>query len=177
MAYRVENTNPFNTDYQVAVGVSIPFVGSTTSGSDAVFPSTYTSTEQIRSNLINFMLTNKGERYLNPNYGSNLRKYVFAGITDESYSFGIQGTNNTNQPHIDPQTGQVNPTSISGVQSYTNMGIKDLEAQLKKEVQANFPQLNIRNLTVNPNMDNNYVTVTLIYSFMKGPDNKIILNV
>jgi hypothetical protein len=177
MAYRVENINPFNTDYQVAVGVSIPFVGSTISGSDAVFPLTYTSTEQIRSNLINFMLTNKGERYLNPNYGSNLRKYVFAGITDESYSFGVQGTNNTNQPHINPTTGQINSNQIPGVQSYTNIGIKDLEAQLKQEVQANFPQLNIRSLTVNPNIDNNYVTVTLIYSFMRGPDNQIILNV
>jgi phage baseplate assembly protein W len=89
MAYRIENTNPLDTDYKLAVGVSVPFVGSTISGSDAVFNSNYTTTDQIRSNLINFMLTNKGERPLNPNYGSDLRRYVFSNITEESLGVNI----------------------------------------------------------------------------------------
>jgi hypothetical protein len=113
MAYRVENTG--SLDYQLAIGVSLPF------NADGVFNPTYTSTEQIRANLINFILTNKGERPLNATYGSDIRKYLFSEITDSSYAFGITGYDNTNS---NPST-----TAISGVQPYTNLGVKDLEAQ------------------------------------------------
>jgi hypothetical protein len=119
MAYRVENNNPFDTDYKLAVGVSVPFAGSTISGSDAVFNSTYTTTDQIRSNLINFMLTNKGERPLNPNYGSDLRRYVFSNITEESLgtNIGIQDLKNnllgevrTNFPEINIINLEITPS-------------------------------------------------------------------
>ena len=82
MAYRVEPTNigvdnPFiSGSVLTAVGVSLPFNG--TIG----FNSTYSSIEQVRSNLIDYVLTNKGERPLNPNYGSDLKKYIFSNITD-----------------------------------------------------------------------------------------------
>ena len=81
MAYRIENNNPLDLDYKLSVGVSVPFVGSIISGSDAVFNSTFTTTEQLKSDIINYMLTNKGERVLNPNYGSDLRRFVFQNIT------------------------------------------------------------------------------------------------
>ena len=81
MAYRIKNNNPLDLDYKLAVGVSVPFVGSIISGSDAVFSSTYTTTEQLRSDIINYMLTNKNERVLNPNYGSDLRRFIFQNIT------------------------------------------------------------------------------------------------
>lgn len=119
MAYRIENTNPFDTDYKLAVGVSVPFIGSTISGSDAVFNSTYTTTDQIRSNLINFMLTNKGERPLNPNYGSDLRRYIFSNITEESLgtNIGIQDLKNnllsevrTNFPEINVVNLEITPS-------------------------------------------------------------------
>lgn len=80
MAYRIENNNPLDLDYKLSVGVSVPFVGSIISGSDAVFNSTFTTTEQLKSDIINYMLTNKGERVLNPNYGSDLRRFVFQNI-------------------------------------------------------------------------------------------------
>jgi hypothetical protein len=82
MAYRVEPSNigidnPFiSGSVLTAVGVSLPFNG------DIAFNSTYSSIEQVRSNLIDYILTNKGERPLNPNYGSDLKKYVFSNITD-----------------------------------------------------------------------------------------------
>jgi len=82
MAYRVEPSNvgvdnPFiSGSVLTAVGVSLPFNG--TIG----FNSTYSSIEQVRSNLIDYVLTNKGERPLNPNYGSDLKKYIFSNITD-----------------------------------------------------------------------------------------------
>ena len=63
--------NPIDTMPNVAVGVSIPFNGT------PVFNSTYTTADQIKSNLLNFFLTNKGDRFFNPNFGGDLRAYLF----------------------------------------------------------------------------------------------------
>ena len=42
-----------------------------------VFKITYTTKDQIKSNLLNFLLTNKGERVFNPNFGADIRALVF----------------------------------------------------------------------------------------------------
>ena len=76
MAIRQPNQHPLDINKRVAVGVAIPF------NADDVFKSNYTTTEQIKSNLINFILTNNGERIFNPNYGSNLRAYLFTNINE-----------------------------------------------------------------------------------------------
>jgi phage baseplate assembly protein W len=78
MAYVISSKFPVDTLPDVAVGVSIPFSGV------AVFNQTYLTKDQIKSNLINFFLTNKGERYLNPNFGGNLRKLLFKAIDSNS---------------------------------------------------------------------------------------------
>jgi len=91
MAIRLPNKHPLDINKRVAVGVSIPFNGTSTSTNNtlisvsskpdvenisptystgnSIFNSTYTTTEQIKSNIINYVLTNKGERVLNPNFG------------------------------------------------------------------------------------------------------------
>jgi len=76
MAYRIYNKFP--EDFQNgrrAIGVSFPFTG------NAVFNSTYTTKDQIKSNLINYFLTNKGERVFNPFFGANLRARLFEQLT------------------------------------------------------------------------------------------------
>jgi phage baseplate assembly protein W len=80
MAYVIQNNNPLDLDYKMIIGVSIPFVGSYVNGSDAVFNATYTTNDQIKYDIINYVLTNKGERPLNPNYGGDIRKFVFQNI-------------------------------------------------------------------------------------------------
>ena len=132
MAYRVENNNPFDTDYKLAVGVSVPFAGSTISGSDAVFNSTYTTTDQIRSNLINFMLTNKGERPLNPNYGSDLRRFIFQSTTEvnlNSLKLQIIEGLRANFPQIVTNSVTINPNydvnSINIIIDYSFAGNKN----------------------------------------------------
>jgi phage baseplate assembly protein W len=45
-----------------------------------VFAPTFTMKDQIRANLINFVLTNHGERVNNPTFGANLREIIFEGI-------------------------------------------------------------------------------------------------
>ena len=78
MAYRIPNKNPIDVGSRVAIGVSIPF------NSSQVFTQTYTTQDQIKSNIINFILTNKGERVFNPSFGSNIRKYIFEQVTPSS---------------------------------------------------------------------------------------------
>ena len=63
-----------------AIGVSIPFSKS------SVFNQTFTTADQVKSNLINYFLTNKGERILNPTYGGDLRSLLFEQITEETLS-------------------------------------------------------------------------------------------
>jgi phage baseplate assembly protein W len=68
--------NPLDLQKNIAIGVSLPF--------DKPFTSTYTTKEQIKSNLINLLLTNTGERVMNPNFGTNLKKFLFEGITNSN---------------------------------------------------------------------------------------------
>jgi phage baseplate assembly protein W len=75
MATRIQNRFPIDTKPRVAVGVSIPFNG------PAVFNSTYQTKDQIKSNLLNYFMTNRGERLFNPSFGANLRATVFEQIT------------------------------------------------------------------------------------------------
>jgi phage baseplate assembly protein W len=76
MAYRIYNKFPEDLQKgRRAIGVSLPFTG------DAVFNPTYTTKDQIKSNLINYFLTNKGERVFNPFFGANLRARLFEQIT------------------------------------------------------------------------------------------------
>jgi len=77
MAYKVQRINPLDLQPRKAVGVALPFSGK------AVFNSTYTSKDAIRSNLINFFLTGKNERLLNLDFGAGLRNMLFESITQE----------------------------------------------------------------------------------------------
>jgi len=71
MAYRVPNIEPIDLQPRVAVGISLPFNGSTG------FNSTYTTAEQLKTNILSFLLTNRGERLYRPNFGANLRSLIF----------------------------------------------------------------------------------------------------
>jgi len=74
MAYNVQRINPLDLQPRKAVGVSLPFDGR------AVFHSTYTSKDAIKSNLVNFFLTGKNERVFNVNFGAGLRNFLFENI-------------------------------------------------------------------------------------------------
>ena len=78
MAFGARSIFPIDTQPGTAVGVSIPF------NNNSVFFSTYTTQDAIRNNLINFFLTNKGDIYLNPNFGANLRIFIFEHITSNN---------------------------------------------------------------------------------------------
>ena len=76
MAFGAKKIFPIDTKPGTGVGVAIPF------NAPGVFKTTYTTREATKSNLINFFLTNKGERYLNPTFGGGLRAFLFQQITE-----------------------------------------------------------------------------------------------
>jgi len=80
MAFGAKKIFPLDTKPSVGVGVALPF------NAPGVFQTTYTTQESIKYNLINFLLTNQPERYLNPTFGGNLRKFVFEQITTGNLS-------------------------------------------------------------------------------------------
>jgi hypothetical protein len=80
MAFGAKKIFPIDTRPGTAVGVAIPF------NAPAVFFSTYTTKDAIRNNLLNFFLTNQTERYLNNEFGANLRKFIFEQITSGNLS-------------------------------------------------------------------------------------------
>jgi phage baseplate assembly protein W len=78
MAYNLKQINVLDLRPSVGVGVALPF------NTAAVFQTVYTTKEQLKYNLINFLLTNKRERLYNPTYGANLRADLFEQITAET---------------------------------------------------------------------------------------------
>jgi phage baseplate assembly protein W len=78
MAYGLRNINVLDLKPSVGVGVGLPF------DSPAVFRTVYTTKEQLKYNLINFLLTDKRERIFNPNFGANIRNKLFEQITQST---------------------------------------------------------------------------------------------
>ena len=85
----ITRVNPLDLQGNIAIGVSLPFNG------PVAFNSTYSTYDQIKSNLINLLLTNKGERLYNPEFGADLKTILFEGITEET-STVIRTLINTN---------------------------------------------------------------------------------
>ena len=70
--------DPRDLNKNRAIGVALPFNGG------GVFKSTFSTKDQIKSNLINLLLTYKGERILNPEFGADLPRILFDPINDNT---------------------------------------------------------------------------------------------
>ena len=68
-------------DELVFIGIDYPFHKS--SGVEGWFASTDTTIKAVKNNIKMLLMTNKGERFMQPNLGLNLRKYMFEPYTDE----------------------------------------------------------------------------------------------
>jgi phage baseplate assembly protein W len=64
--------NPQDIGQPKGIGISVLF-----NNDDAIFYNTTTTKEQVKSNLVNYILTNKGERFFDPTFGGDLRASLF----------------------------------------------------------------------------------------------------
>ena len=93
--------NPLDLQKNIAIGVSLPF-----NGPSGPFNKTYSTKEQIKSNLINLLLTNKGERVFNPEFVADIRRVLFEGITEDTSAL-IQNLITTNVNYFIPEVDVV----------------------------------------------------------------------
>ena len=68
--------HPLDSNKNVRVGVAFPL------NDDNIFNGTQTVKEQVKSNLVNVLLTERGERINEPNFGVGLKKILFETNVD-----------------------------------------------------------------------------------------------
>ena len=128
MAFGAKQISPIDFNKSAAVGVNIPF------SALGVFKSNYTTKEATKNNLINYFLTNPGERPLNPNFGGGLRNFIFEQIMDENLDF-LKETINDRTSKFFPNVNIINlevlknedtnSISVSFNYNIINTGIND----------------------------------------------------
>ena len=97
MAFGATRIYPNDLRPRVAIGVNIPFSG------PVAFISNYQTKDSIKNNLINFLLTNPGERIENPTFGAGLRAYIFTQIETNNFEYikeDLQDKINDNFPNV-----------------------------------------------------------------------------
>lgn len=77
MAFEVQKINPLDLQPRKAIGVNLPF------SAKAVFNSTYATKDALKANIVNYFLTEKGERFFNPEFGAGLRAVIFDQMTED----------------------------------------------------------------------------------------------
>ncbi len=95
MARPVYKYQPNNENPDSAIGISIPFnnggigrdvsmnYNSASLAGNSVFSQTYTTEDQVVSNLKNLLLTRKGDRYMQPNFGTNIYNMLFENNVED----------------------------------------------------------------------------------------------
>lgn len=69
------------------IGVTLPF-----NNPSGIFNKSFTNREQVLSNLKNLLLTAKGERFFEPEFGTDIRTVLFENISDEDeFSTRLRG--------------------------------------------------------------------------------------
>lgn len=78
MAYNLRNINVLDLRPSTGIGVALPF------SSPSVFTTVYTTKDQLKYNIINFLLTNPRERVFVPGFGAGIRQTLFEQISTET---------------------------------------------------------------------------------------------
>lgn len=68
--------NPQDIGQPRGIGINVLF-----NNGNNIFNQTFTTKDQVKANLINYILTNKGERLFDPTFGGDLRSLLFDPTT------------------------------------------------------------------------------------------------
>jgi len=78
MPINPQNISPLDLDKNLSIGVGFPLMD------DGRFDPTFTVKQQVKSNILNVLLTERGERLFLPDFGVGLKKLLFENITDST---------------------------------------------------------------------------------------------
>jgi len=75
----MKKISPLDLQPSTAIGIETIF------NEKGVFKSTYFTKDALKNNIINFLLTNKNERFLNPTFGGDLNSFLFEQISNNNF--------------------------------------------------------------------------------------------
>lgn len=116
MAYGLKQISPLDLKPSTGIGVSLPF------DAENVFQSVYTTKDQIKYNIINYLLTDPRERVFNPTFGAGLRARLFEQIDTQTFDDIKQSI----KTQMENQFPQVEVTTLDIIPSpdYNSISIK-----------------------------------------------------
>ena len=83
----------------------------------------------IKQAIVNLLMTNKGERLMNPNYGSDIRRYLFEPLdygTANQITGNIKSTIDTFEPRI----------SVLNLRALPNMDDNGFDVEMTYEIRG-----------------------------------------
>jgi phage baseplate assembly protein W len=116
MAYGLKKISPLDLKPSTAIGVKIPF------SADNVFSSVYTTKDQLKYNIINYLLTDPRERPFNPSFGAGLRSRLFEQINQDTFE-NMKQSIRTQMESYFPQI-EITTLDIIGNPDYNSINIK-----------------------------------------------------
>lgn len=116
MAYGLKKISPLDLKPSTAIGVKIPF------DAEAVFSSVYTTKDQLKYNIINYLLTDPRERPFNPTFGAGLRARLFEQIDQDTFENMKQSIRTQMEAYF-PQI-EITTLDIIGNPDYNSINIK-----------------------------------------------------
>jgi phage baseplate assembly protein W len=128
MAFSARQIYPNDLRPRRAIGFDLPIDG------PAAFISNFQTRDAIKNNLVNYLLTNPGERPLNPEFGAGLRNFIFSAINSDNFKFlkeDIQQKVSANFSNVDlnevtvSRTDTNNEIVVNITYSIPNTGIND----------------------------------------------------
>ena len=114
----VQDTKKYQ-DY--AIGITLPIqIGNT------AFNQSFTTAEQVKSNIKNLLLTKKGERVMQPEFGSGLQELLFE-FNDDTLASKIEETitNSLEQwlPYVTAEQSDIEQTNDNKDRNLVNVSI------------------------------------------------------
>ena len=111
MAYQPRQIAPSDLQPDVVNGIDLPF------SAPEVFRANYASADALKAAIINYFLTNPGERPGNPLFGGGLRAFVFSQIQADNLDFLKEDI----QTKFDEQFPTVNVVNLEVIRSRENL--------------------------------------------------------
>lgn len=107
------NVREIDRDNDIYVGIEFPLDYS----QEGFFRKTKTIRQQVKSNIRNLLLTERGERVFQPNFGSNLKSLLFEQITPTL----LENVENNIRESLSTWLPYVNVNNLVAVQDDRNL--------------------------------------------------------